>query len=306
MGAVWACAAPARDNPIEVGEVNWKRDYQGALSTSRESGKPIFLFFQEVPGCFGCQNFGQQVLTHPLLVEAVEDEFVPVLVYNNRLTGRDAELLKRFDEPSWNYQIIRFIDADEQDVIPRRDRVWDLGGVAARMVEALEAVGRPVPNYLRAVVLEHDREQLRTAVFAMSCFWTGEYQLGSIEGVVTTEAGFYQGREVTVVTYHQEQLALEQLIEEAAARRCAKSVYIESGSMAAESSLQVKRFERSGYRRAPSADQKKQIQQWLTAHEELQLTPLQLTKLNALMPDDREAASSWLSPRQLAQIGRLQ
>ena len=33
---------------------------------------------------------------------------------------------------------------------------------------------------------------------------------------------------------------------------------------------------------------------------------LQLTKLNALMPDDREAAASWLSPRQLAQIGRLQ
>ena len=306
LGLSWADAAPAQDNPIEVGDVKWKRDYQEALDTSRASGKPIFLFFQEVPGCIGCQNFGQQVLTHPLLVEAVEDEFIPVLVYNNRLTGMDAELLKRFGEPSWNYQVIRFVDADQQDVIPRRDRVWDLGGVAARMIEALEAVGRPVPSYLRAVAAEHDRENLRTAVFSMSCFWTGEYQLGSIGGVVTTEAGFYQGREVTLVVYHQEQLALDTLIEEAAARRCAKSVYIESGSMAAAGGLKVKQFDRSGYRRAPASDQKRQLQRWLAVHDGLQLTPLQLTKLNALMPDNRKAAYGWLSPRQLRQIGPQQ
>ncbi len=306
MGELRAEAAATQDNPVEVGDVNWTRDYQAALNRSRESGKPIFLFFQEVPGCIGCQDFGQQVLTHPLLVEAIEDEFVPVLVYNNRLTGMDVQLLKRFGEPSWNYQVIRFVNADQQDIIPRRDRVWDIGGVAARMAAALEAVDRPVPNYLRGVAAEHDRDNLREAVFAMSCFWTGEYQLGSIEGVVSTEAGFYQGREVTVVTYHQEDLSLEQLIEEAATRGCAKSVYVESGSAEVESSLEVKRFDRSGYRRAPSSDQKKQIQRWLATHQELQFTPLQLTKLNALMPDDREAAASWLSPRQRAQIGRLQ
>jgi len=306
MGGLQSEAPATQDNPVEVGDVNWTRDYQAALGRSRESGKPIFLFFQEVPGCIGCQDFGQQVLTDPLLVEAIEDEFVPVLVYNNRLTGMDVQLLKRFGETSWNYQVIRFVNADQQDIIPRRDRVWDIGGIAARMAAALEAVDRPVPNYLRGVAAEHDRDNLRKAVFAMSCFWTGEYQLGSIEGVVSTEAGFYQGREVTMVTYHQEHLSLEQLIEEAVARGCAKSVYVESGNAEVDSSLKVKQFDRNGYRRAPSSDQKKQIQRWLAAHQELQLTPLQLTKLNALMPDDREAAASWLSPRQLAQIGRLQ
>ena len=34
-----------------------------------------------------------QVLSHPLIVEAIEDEFVPVVVYNNQASGRDAELL---------------------------------------------------------------------------------------------------------------------------------------------------------------------------------------------------------------------
>jgi len=124
-------------NPVEVGEVRWSRDYKGALSRSRQTGKPLFLLFQEVPGCIGCRNFGQTVLTHPLLVEAIEEEFIPMLVYNNRSSGLDKELLTRFEEPGWNYQVIRFIDADQRDVIPRRDQVWDIGGVT-RM--------RPIPG----------------------------------------------------------------------------------------------------------------------------------------------------------------
>lgn len=296
--------APAQNNPVEVGDVHWVRDYDGALQASRRSGKPIFLFFQEVPGCIGCQNFGQQVMTHPLLVEAVEDEFIPVLVYNNRLTGLDAELLKRFDEPSWNYQVIRFIDADQRDLIPRRDRVWDIGGVAVRMAAALEAVGRPVPYYLRALAIEHDTSNLKTAVFSMYCFWTGEYQLGSIDGVVSTEAGFYRGSEVTRVTYHRQLLDLERLIEKAAARKCAQSVYTDRTTVTAESRLKVNRFDPGGYRRAPPSDQKKQLQRWLADHADLRLTQLQLTKLNALMPDDPESAFTWLSPRQLARVGR--
>ena len=294
-------AAPP-DNPVEVGDVNWSRDLEGALLASRQSGKPVFLFFQEVPGCIGCQDFGQQVLTHPLLVEAIEDEFIPVLVYNNRLTGIDAALLKRFGEPSWNYQVIRFIDADQKDLIPRRDRIWDIGGVAGRMIAALKAADRPIPNYLRALAVEHDEVNLRMAVFTMYCFWTGEYQLGSIDGVVATEAGFYRGREATLVTYHRQVLNIETLVEEASTRECAQSVYIDRGGASSMGRLKVDHFDPGDYRRAPPADQKKQLQRWLAEHDHLRLTPLQLTKLNAMMVDNPETLSTWLSPRQLAQL----
>ena len=239
-----------------------------------------------------------------------------------RVTVRRVILPERFDVPNLvllflfrrpdQFKFVHFvflpflrqecIDADQRDVIPRRDRVWDLGGVATRMAAALEAAERPVPAYLKALSIEHDSEQLKTAVFGMFCFWTGEYELGSIDGVVTTEAGFYQGREVTLVRYHQKQIGLEQLIEEAAARRCAESVYIENSGASPQSRLQVKQFDHDRYRRAPSSDQKKQLQRWLADHQELQLTPQQLTKLNALMEGDREVALSWLSPRQRAQI----
>ena len=94
-------------NPIEIGTVAWGRDFDEALKQSGETGKPVLVLFQEVPGCQGCQDFGKTVLTQPLLVEAIEDEFVPVVVYNNQ-GGQDREILERYQEPAWNYQVIRY------------------------------------------------------------------------------------------------------------------------------------------------------------------------------------------------------
>ena len=88
------------------------------------------------------------MLTQPQLVRAIEEEFIPVLVYNNRSSGMDRELLKRYREPAWNFQVIRFLDADGRDIIPRKDRVWTTRGVAQRMVKALEVLKHPVPDYL--------------------------------------------------------------------------------------------------------------------------------------------------------------
>jgi hypothetical protein len=92
------------DNPVEIGLVRWQRDFPAAIIEAGRTGKPVFLLFQEVPGCIGCRTFGSEVLSHPLLVESIEDNFIPVLAYNNRSGGMDAELLARFDEPAWNFQ----------------------------------------------------------------------------------------------------------------------------------------------------------------------------------------------------------
>lgn len=141
------CAAEATENPIEVGSVHWGRDLDAALDKSHQSGRPVFVLFQEVPGCSGCQDFGRTVLTDPQIVRAIEDEFYPVLVYNNR-GGKDRELLERFNEPSWNFQVVRFLNAAGDDIIPRKDRVWTISELASRMIEALEAVNRNAPKYL--------------------------------------------------------------------------------------------------------------------------------------------------------------
>ncbi len=88
------------------------------------------------------------MLTNPQLVKAIEEEFIPMLVYNNRGGGMDRELLERYSEPAWNFQVIRFLDAEGEDIIPRKDRVWTTSGVARRMVKTLRVVKRPVPDYL--------------------------------------------------------------------------------------------------------------------------------------------------------------
>ena len=83
------------------------------------------------------------------MVRAIETEFIPMLVYNNRSSGMDLELLQRYREPAWNFQVIRFLDANGRDIIPRKDRVWTTRGVAKRMVKTLEILKRPGPDYLK-------------------------------------------------------------------------------------------------------------------------------------------------------------
>ena len=140
------------NNPVEVGHVRWGRDFQTALQSSAKTGKPVLVLFQEIPGCSGVRKFGREVLTNPDLVKAIETEFIPMLVYNNRDNGMDRKLLERYKEPAWNYQVIRFLDAEGKDVIPRKDRVWTTHGVASRMIAALKAANRPVPKYLHELV----------------------------------------------------------------------------------------------------------------------------------------------------------
>src|SRR5258706_973783 len=62
--------------PRELGKVRWHRDFDAATAESRASGRPLFVLFQEVPGCSTCVSFGDQVLSHPLLVDAIEKEFI--------------------------------------------------------------------------------------------------------------------------------------------------------------------------------------------------------------------------------------
>lgn len=299
--ALLGCGAHAGENPVEIGLVDWGRDFDAALQAGGDSGKPVFLLFQEVPGCSGCKAFGSQVLSNPLVVEAIEDEFIPVVVYNNRSGGPDAELLARYGEPAWNYQVVRFLDAAGRDLIPRRDRVWDTGGIAARMIEALQAAKRPVPRYLEVLAAENDTDHHAVGAFAMHCFWTGEQRLGRLDGVISTEAGWLEGREVTRVVYRRDRLTLEQLAAAAAGAGCADKVFAPGGEAEALEGFTTGPLT-SSYRPAKPSDQKRQLSQWKALDRVTGLTPMQLTRLNALAPVDRKLALEWLSPRQRAQL----
>jgi hypothetical protein len=293
-----SCHAANQDQPVEAGKVRWGRDLETALVDSEKTGKPVLALFQEIPGCAGCRQFGMDVLSNPLLVEAIEREFTPLLIHNNK-PGKDAEVLRRFGEPAWNYQVVRYLDSRGADLIPRRDQVWDTGGTAARMIASLERAKRPVPAYLNLLAQEHSAG-LKQAVFTMFCFWTGEMELGQIEGVVTTQAGFMQGREVTLVSYDPEIISLPQLIAAAEKVECAQAVHVPAADLESVKAHRLQVGTISGYRPAPASDQKKQLSG--SAVEALPLSPAQATKANAWIRKDLDRALSFLSPSQSASL----
>jgi len=293
-----SCTAASIPQPEEAGTVHWNRILETALASSAQTGKPVFALFQEIPGCAGCKQFGRDVMSNPLLVEAVESEFTPLLIHNNK-GGKDAEVLKRFGEPAWNYQVVRFLNANAEDIIPRKDQVWDTGGIAERMIATLTQAKRPVPSYLTLLAAEHSL-RLKQAVFAMYCFWTGEMALGQIDGVITTEAGFMAGHEVTLVKYDPTVISLPQLIAAAEKVECANAVSVPAADLAYAKTSRLKVGTISGYRTAPISDQKKQIGG--TAAEKLTLSPAQATKVNAWIRSDATKASSFLAPSQQEQL----
>ena len=49
-GILLLLVGPLGAGPVELGTVKWSRDYGQGLEAVKESGKPMFLLFQESPG----------------------------------------------------------------------------------------------------------------------------------------------------------------------------------------------------------------------------------------------------------------
>lgn len=142
-----------KNQNIELGRVNWLRNYDEAINLSKETGKPILILFQEVPGCSTCKNYGKNVLSHPLMVESIENEFIPLAIHNNK-KGHDAQILKWFNEPSWNNPVVRIINANGANIVPRVSGNYTSIGLYRAMEQALIQKNRPIPDYMRLLKQE--------------------------------------------------------------------------------------------------------------------------------------------------------
>ncbi len=290
--------------PRELGEVRWGRDLDAALERGARDGRPLFVLFQEVPGCSTCVSFGEQVLSHPLLVEAIETKFHPVFVYNNR-PGRDAEILERFDEPAWSNPVVRLLDSAGQDLISRRAGVWTVREMATRMVRALEAASRQVPRYLREVVDETRVRSRERATFGMYCYWSGEACLGGIPGVLSSRAGHLGGSEAVEVVFDPDVVSYAALLAEARRRGCAERVFPHSAAqieVARESFSGASRLELGRMREARPRDQKHYLRG--SSLRKVDLTQRQEVRVNAALAAGLDP-SDHLSPRQIEQLGDL-
>ncbi|MEM7782231.1 MAG: VPGUxxT family thioredoxin-like (seleno)protein, type 2 [Planctomycetota bacterium] len=247
-------------------------------------------------------DYGRSVLSHPLMVEAIEDLFIPVLVYNNKPS--DAATLKRFNEPSWNNPVVRYFDSNLKDVTPRKDGTWKINQVAAQMVNALQGARQNVPRYLLELAADASKQQ--TATFAMHCYWEGEGKLGSIDGVSDTISAWVGNLEVVRVQYDPQAVQYADLVETAQSFECASKVFAESKTQLTTARRLVGNSAeslKSKPRNAKLSDQKYYLRNTPYLRS-LPLTRFQSTKINASLKQKTDFRT-WLSPRQLQLLERL-
>ncbi len=307
--ALWAIGfgpgearSSGRDAPRELGAVRWERDFDAAAARARQEGKPLFVLFQEVPGCSTCVGFGESVLSNPLMVEVIEETFVPVAIFNNA-GGADRRVLERFGEPAWNNPVVRFLDADGRDLIPRRAGVWTTLRIAERGAAALAAAGRPVPEFLDWVIEEETgRRRARRITLETHCFWEGEGCIGTEPGVVSTRAGWVGGREVVEVEYDPARLDDRALLAAIRRKGCADRIHphdARQAELAREIFDQVAPVLARPARSARASDQKFHLRR--SPLRNVALTERQQTRVNAAIAQRRSLAP-WLSPRQRAAL----
>lgn len=260
----------------------WSQSLESAEKLSQESGKPILILSLNEGKSTTKTRFNKILTDSPLLAEVIEEEFHPV----SRLTDESSTLRTRGSTPTAVGEEFSKVD------------------LAQFLRKSLVAHGKSVPGYLSTVGWEDSSANIGTVAFSMFCFWTGEQKLGGIPGVLTTEAGWLGGAEVTRVTFDRTVLPFPTLLAEAQRFDCARSVFTaneEDAAVARNSRLSTGSFP-ADYRIASRPDQKRQLPG--TAFAALRLNPVQATKVNAFARSQPGKALEWLSPSQLESLKR--
>ena len=190
-----------RGGQPEAGAVHWTTSFAQAEVEARASGKLIFVQFTEIPGSQTCQDYGRDVLSHPIIADLLEEAFVPCLV-NTHGGGEAAEILGIFGIAELSGgPAVHFVDADRREVAPRyqckaahgnSNLRAEAAAVFHAAADALAAVQQPLPPYARlmgpvgaaAVVgLGMESEWL---VFTVDSFWSAEALLGALPAALST------------------------------------------------------------------------------------------------------------------------
>lgn len=279
----------------ELGKVKWLRNLEAAKKEATQKKLPIFLLFQEVPGCATCRNFGNDVLSHPLIVEAIQTYFVPLAIYNNK-GGHDAEVLDFYKEPAWNNPVFHIIDEKGKDIQPRHSGQYTAASVVKAINTALIKTNRLIPGYLSLLETELNAKT-DELYLEMFCFWSGEKNIGSQPGVVYTEPGYSNGREVVRVVFDQNQTSVDRVVSAARKTGNADAIHEKSGRKAGTDikSLPLKNY---------SID--KDLHYYLknSVYANLPLSPMQATKVNSALGTGANP-SLYLSPLQLKMLEEI-
>lgn len=308
LGAIVAQPADADESkrPLELGAIQWHRNFDAATEIARKEKKALLVLFQEVPGCATCVGYGNEVLSHPLVVEAAETLFVPVAVYNNTKDDADAETLQSFSEPAWNNPVVRVMSPDREMLAPRVAGDYSVGGMASAMVVSLQKQRSNVPKWLRVLADEaiSRRGEVLKAAFAMHCFWEGEKNLAQLPGIISTTPGFLGELEVVEVEYDPDIINYGFMVKRAKQFNCASKVFARSDEQLEAAKEKVG----DAAVRSDEPIKPDKTPKYYLAQSPLRFVPMtgfQQALVNAALGDSKDPMEL-LSPRQLDLYGVIQ
>lgn len=295
-----------------LGRIHYEPSYSRAREVAQTTNRPLFIIVSENTETRACQEFGRDVLSHPLIVEAAESLFVRVVVDSPASIKRS---LRKGNRKGCNSPEVRVVDARSgKDIVPLvADVRLTVGAVASAMVYALKKIGVSIPHYLK-LLLEEERAReflrggafssARDAIFAVPYFWLGEVKFAGIDGVIATEAGWIEGLESVKVTYDSSRLSFGSLVRQAIKQDIATAIYYNTedellvAEMETEQSNMDLTLRKLSENLCPATDSKFCLRK--TAFRYVPLTDLQSAQVNHLVwKSKQKEAENLLSPRQM-------
>jgi hypothetical protein len=278
----------------ELGRVRWRRDYDEAIKTSTSEKKPVFVFIQDISGVDVNIQYGEAVLSHPLVVEAIESLFIPLAIYNSE-PNRDTDMLAKLSENSSNQTVIRIVNSRGTDLTERVVDNLTMDGILSAIIESLSG---ETPQYVEILYEEYKIPQnTESAIFPVHCFWAGEVELGPSRGILQTIPGKVGEREAIQVVFDSNVTSYRKLLEESHTFGLCKDAYYsnENQRKVAEEMFGDKGVKRSG-KFVPDRTPKYYLSQ--TSYESVPMTDRQAILVNSdlFFKEDPKAR---LSPRQI-------
>ncbi|MBK7798003.1 MAG: peptide-methionine (S)-S-oxide reductase [Saprospiraceae bacterium] len=273
----------AEKNPEELGKVQWNRTLEEAQKMAIRDKKPIFILFQEIPGCGTCKNYGTEVLSHPLIAEAIETFFIPLAIHNNK-NGSDKKTLDYFEEPSWNNPVVRIVKPDLSPLVTRLSGNYTAFGLVSKINAALLKNGQKIPEYLKLLEEELLARAVGTekATLGMYCFWSGEKNYAQLDGVIGTRAGYVKGSEVVEVEYNPNKISLEQLVSFGAKSKNADKIYMVNENVSGSKKINIPHVKLDNFR----VDPESKYYLYKTTYKYVPMSSLQATKINSLLSEN--------------------
>ena len=238
----------------ELGYLHLEFDsLQEAKEEAARREQPILCIEVQIPG--GSIIAGETVLSHPLIVEAMESLFVTVRPTPEEPTDERS----RFFRDSSCRTRIRILDEEGMDIVPCVEHLSSVEVLTA-MVQGLEACAKHIPRYLLLLneeasgqleVLSKDRfrEVQRSALFGMFDSTKAEVELGGLGGVLSTRAGMVTRQKVVQVTYDTRRLSYCTLVRYALRHAGVNIVYYETNEERLAAQMEAKRYEECLHRR---------------------------------------------------------